>query len=315
MENRSHALVAGLFAVLLLAAAAFFVTWLNDDQADYLPYDLVSFDSVQGLTPQADVRYRGLLVGKVRSIGFDADGSGALLIRIGVRPDTPMTDTLKATVEMKGVTGVAYIDLDDDGVHGTPLPSSPGAVARLRMQPGLAERLMNRGAELMERLERAGDQIVTLLGPENQKALQQTLENTARATEQVNALLEQFQPLAQEAVPMIRNVAEAAQQAGAAARDVSGLATQARSTLQSLAGPQGLLGEMTQSMAQIRRASAGLATAVPQLSQAAESVGAAAYSASRTAQSIRHSPQSILFGPPPKRPGPGEPGFDGFSQR
>jgi len=105
MENRSHALMAGLFTLLLILAGVFTVYWLSRDGTNLVPYDLVTVDSVQGLTVQADVRYRGLPVGKVESISFDTEESGPMLVRIGVREGTPMTDTLKATVEMKGITG------------------------------------------------------------------------------------------------------------------------------------------------------------------------------------------------------------------
>lgn len=314
MENRSHALIAGLFTVLLLLAGVLVVLWLSRDDVDLVPYDLVTVDSVQGLTPQADVRYRGLLVGKVDRIGFDPEGGGAMLIRIGVREGTPMTDSLKATVEMKGVTGVAYIDLDDDGQPGNPLVSTPHKVARIRMQPGLTERLMNRAGELMERLQRAGDQIVAILGPENQAALNRALENTADATAQVNALLQRLGPVVDEAVPMMRGFSDTARNANVAAQQWAGVAAEARSTLQSLNGPGGLLTEATQSVVQIRQATASLVSVVPQFSQAAGSVSEAARSASQTAQQLQRAPQSVLFGPAPARPGPGEAGFAGFTQ-
>ena len=314
MENRSHALIAGLFTVLLLLAGVFVVLWLSRDDVDLVPYDLVTVDSVQGLTPQADVRYRGLLVGKVDSIGFDPEGGGAMLIRIGVQEGTPMTDALKATVEMKGVTGVAYIDLDDDGQPGQPLVSSPQKVARIHMQPGLTERLMNRAGELMDRLQRAGDQVVAILGPENQAALNRALENTADATAQVNTLLQRLGPVVDEAVPMMRGFSDTARNANAAVQQWAGVAADARSTLQSLSGPGGLLTEATQSVVQIRQATASLVSVVPQFSQAAGSVSEAARSASQTAQQLQRAPQSVLFGPAPARPGPGEAGFAGFSQ-
>jgi len=314
MENRSHALIAGLFTLFLLTAGVLVVLWLSRDDADLVPYDLVTFDSVQGLTPQADVRYRGLQVGKVEQIGFDPEGSGAVLIRIGVREGTPMTDNLKATVEMKGVTGVAYIDLDDDGQPGKPLVSTPQKVARIHMQPGLTERLMNRAGELMDRLQRAGDQVVAILGPENQVALNRALGNTADATAQLNSLLQRLGPVVDEAVPMMRGLGDTARHANAAVQQWAGVAADARSTLRSLSGPGGLLTEATQSVVQIRQATASLVSVVPQFSQAAGSVSDAARSASQAAQELQRAPQSVLFGPAPARPGPGEAGFAGFSQ-
>lgn len=314
MENRSHALVAGLFTLLLLIAGTLAAIWLTHDNSDQVPYDLVTVDSVQGLMPQADVRYRGLLVGKVQSIGFDLAGTGDMLIRIGVREGTPMTDSLKATVEMKGVTGVAYIDLDDDGKPGQRLTSTAENVARLRMQPGLAERLMNRAAELMNNLQRTGDNLNALLGAGNQQVFERTLVNIAEATGQVNVLLAKLDPLLSETAPLVRSFNATAHHAGDAAREISELAAQVKQALAGMTGPDGLVAEATHSIAQIRQVTARLNSVMPEFTQAADSVGQAAHSATRTMQGIQRAPQSVLFGPAPPRPGPGEPGFAGFGQ-
>lgn len=312
MENRSHALIAGLFALVLLVVGGVIAVWLNRDSTGTIPYDLVTVDSVQGLTVQADVRYRGLLVGKVTSIGFDPAGDGTMLVRIGVREGTPMTDTLKATVEMKGVTGIAYVDLDDDGRLGEPLPSSPEHVARIRMQPGLTERVMTRASELMDKLTQTGDQLANLIGPANQQALRQTLENSAQVAGQLHQMLRQLEPAVAEAGPMMRELGGAANRAGDAAAAVTQFTQSANAALARLSAPGGMLDDVGQSLAQLRRAAASLAGTVPQLSGMASRVGQAAVSADRTLQSIERAPQSLLFGPVPVRPGPGEPGFAGF---
>ncbi|GAA5236805.1 MCE family protein [Verticiella sediminum] len=312
MENRSHALIAGLFTIVLAAAALLTVLWLKGEDGDLVPYDLVTLGSVRGLTPQADVRYRGLNVGKVQSIGFDPAGHGPLLIRIGVRPGTPITDTLKATIEMKGVTGVAYVDLNDDGHPGRALSSSAGRVARLEMQPGLTERLMDQAGELMERLRQAGDQVAAMLGTENQRALNQALENTAQASARLDELLEGLKPAIAEVGPAMRSFRSVAQEASTAVREISGLAADARRTWSQAAGPGGVFEQTTEGAAQLRQAAGQLSRIGPQVSGAVDEVSRAARSADRTLRTVERAPQSILFGPAPVRPGPGEPGFAGF---
>lgn len=312
MENRSHALIAGIFTVVFLFVGAVIAVWLSRDATATVPYDLETLDSVQGLTVQADVRYRGLLVGKVVSIGFDPVGDGTMLVRIEVREGTPMTDTLKATVEMKGVTGIAYVDLDDDGRLGEPLPSSPDKVARIRMQPGLTERVMNRASELMDQLKRTGEHLADLLGPANQQALRRTLENSADATQQLNEVLRQLEPAVAQAGPLMQDLGGAAQRAGEAAAAVTRLTQSANTALTRLTETGGMLDGANQSLEQLRRAAASLASTVPQLSGTATQVGQAASSADRALRTLERAPQSLLFGPAPVKPGPGEPGFAGF---
>lgn len=312
MENRSHALIAGLFTIVLVLAAVVTVLWLRGDDARLVPYDLVTTGSVRGLAPQAEVRYRGLNVGKVESIGFDPAGRGPLLVRIGVREGTPMTDTLKATIEMKGVTGVAYVDLNDDGAPGRPLPSSQHAVARIEIQPGLVEQLMGQAGDLMDRLKQAGDQVAAMLGPENQASLQTTMRNAAQASARLDELLAGLEPALAELGPTLRSFRGVAEEATTAAREFSGLASDARGTLRQVAGRGGAIDQATEGLRDLRRAAGQLTRVAPEVSGAVDGVSQAARSADRTLRSLERSPQSILFGPATPRPGPGEPGFVGF---
>mgnify|MGYP001028198459 CR=1 FL=1 len=107
MENKSHALAAGLFVLLASCLVAGLAMWLTRDNGDYVAYELTTSDGVSGLQPQAAVRYKGVAVGKVTHIGFDPELSGNVLIRISVAVDAPITPTTFATLGYQGVTGLA----------------------------------------------------------------------------------------------------------------------------------------------------------------------------------------------------------------
>ena len=113
MENKSHALAAGIFVIFVSALLAGLGMWLTRDQTDYKLYELSSKDSVSGLQPQAVVRYKGVAVGKVTTIGFDPQIAGNVLIRLAVNTDAPLSPTTFATLGYQGVTGLAHIQLDD----------------------------------------------------------------------------------------------------------------------------------------------------------------------------------------------------------
>lgn len=76
MENKSHAFWAGLFTIALTLVIAGAVFWFNVDRTVRIPYDLIARTNVTGLFPDAAVRFRGLDVGKVQSIGFDRTHPG-----------------------------------------------------------------------------------------------------------------------------------------------------------------------------------------------------------------------------------------------
>ncbi|MCJ7838631.1 MAG: MlaD family protein, partial [Burkholderiales bacterium] len=113
MENRAHALAAGLFTLVLGAALAAVALWFSKDDIKLIPYVMTTSSSVTGLKVEAPVRYRGVDVGKVDEIVIDAANSGRVQIRIGVREGTPITSSTYAQLGYQGITGLAYVLLGD----------------------------------------------------------------------------------------------------------------------------------------------------------------------------------------------------------
>src|SRR3954466_15485830 len=106
MENKAHALIAGLFTIVLLTAAVLIAIWFNRDRVERVPYELATKLSIPGLNPQAAVRYRGVDVGRVDEVSFDPNVPGQILVHISVNPDTPITRSTYGTLGYQGVTGI-----------------------------------------------------------------------------------------------------------------------------------------------------------------------------------------------------------------
>ena len=134
MENRSHALVAGIFTVLLSIAIIAAAMWLNRDTQERVPYVLTTSGTVAGLNPQAAVRYRGMEVGKVEAIEFDREMPGRIEIIECADHDT-IGDLRRRAPRVR-------IEHDDpvphlpcrDGHHPTELPTAEHADRRARHQ-------------------------------------------------------------------------------------------------------------------------------------------------------------------------------------
>src|SRR3954447_4349094 len=115
MENKAHAMAAGIFVVVATALLVVLAAWLTRDTGHREAYEISTREAVTGLQPQAAVRYRGVDVGKVDSIGFDPKIQGNVLMRLQVDHEAPVTKDTFATLSYQGVTGLAYVQLDDTG--------------------------------------------------------------------------------------------------------------------------------------------------------------------------------------------------------
>ncbi|MES2858108.1 MAG: MlaD family protein, partial [Pseudomonadota bacterium] len=153
MENRSHALMTGFFTIILLVAAVLFGVWFNRDRVEREPYLLATTMSVPGLNPQAAVRYRGLEVGKVDAIDFDPKVTGQILVHLSVDKGTPVTETTYASLGYQGVTGIAYVQLDDEKTGSRLLATNPDNPSRIPLRPGLFDQLEKRGKKILDQAE------------------------------------------------------------------------------------------------------------------------------------------------------------------
>ncbi|MGB6054159.1 MAG: MlaD family protein, partial [Burkholderiaceae bacterium] len=241
MENKSHALIAGLFTILLLAAAILLSMWFNRDRVVRVPYEIATKLSVPGLNPQAVVRYRGLNVGKVDEIVFDPNVPGQILIRLSVNPDTPITQSTFAMLGYQGVTGIAYVQLDDDGSRPVRLHSSPQHLARIELRPSLFDALQSKGLAILTETEALTRSLNRLMAPENQRAMLAAFDNISRAAIAFETIPRQLQPtlaqlpaLTERADRTLAAVATLAQDAGRLSDNLNALTT-------SLQAPDGTL--------------------------------------------------------------------------
>ncbi|RAP61021.1 mammalian cell entry protein [Achromobacter sp. HZ01] len=315
MENRSHALMAGIFTLVLLAAAALAAIWIGRDRTQLQPYEIISATAVSGLNPQSTVRYQGVPVGKVQSLALNPDKPGQVRIRIGIAPNTPITESTWAELGVQGVTGMSNIELRDDGTSSRRLESSALHPAAIPLRPGFLERLGQRGDQLISNVEQVSEQMRRILSEQNVQALTASLQNVTDLTQSLKEASSGLGPAMAKLGPLMESLNATSRQADHAAREVGGLALQARQSLARLTAPGGALSVATSSLNDIALAAARLdGETLPAITGMAASVNEAARGAAMTLRRVDNTPQSLLFGPAPREPGPGEAGFAGFGR-
>jgi len=318
MENKSHALAAGLFVLVVAAMLAGLAIWLTRDNANYEQYELSTKDGVSGLQPQATVRYKGVAVGKVTRIGFDPQVNGNVLIRIAVNEQAPISPTTFAVLGYQGVTGLAHVQLDDAEQPYPELPPGPSGLPRLPLKPSPFGKLAEQAPAILTQVEEATRRINQLLGDTNQQLLTQTLGNISSAAAGVNTLTQKLDatvtqrldpalaslpPLAGEA----RKTLQALQQAG---NSVTTLASDVSKTTQRITAEGGAIDQITLGTQALARAADQFGTTtLPRVNRAADDTSQAARRLSRAAGSITDNPQLFIYGSGRIPPGPGETGF------
>ncbi|MDP2246759.1 MAG: MlaD family protein, partial [Nitrosomonadales bacterium] len=192
MENRTYAIAVGLFTLLLGTFLLFSFWWLSGDHKDNVEYVVVSPLPVTGLSVESAVKFRGVDVGKVTSIDLDKRSKNIIRIQIRVSDELTLTEASVAELRKQGVTGLAYIDLNDTESAAKSL----GAGAEIPLVPSMIDKLLSGGPELAEQIElliKNSNELAStanqLLGSVDHEKLNQTLSNLEAASSKLEPML------------------------------------------------------------------------------------------------------------------------------
>lgn len=310
MENKAHALMAGLFTLLLLIAAIAIALWFNRDKGGQIPYEMATTLSIPGLNPQAAVRYRGLDVGRVNAINFDPKTPGQILVLLSVKPDTPITKSTYGSLGYQGVTGIAYVQLDDDGSNPVRLQSSKDSIARIEMRASLFDKLQARGLAILEKADELTRRFNSLLAPDNQKAIVSAVDNVSRAAQRIEAIPKQLEPTLKNLPAMTAEATLTLSSLKKLSNDTAELSVNLNKLTTNLQAPDGAVAKLSTAADQV---TAVAAKVEDQALPLAHDVRTSMRSLDRTLDRLNERPQSLIFGSS-VTPGPGEPGFNAPSR-
>src|SRR5512134_2055825 len=309
MENRAYALAAGVFVLLLGAALIAGVLWLNrDEQVGGVPYEVTTIRPVSGLKVEAPVRYRGVDVGKVESIRFDPAEPGRVLVGITVEPSTPITRGTFAQLGFQGVTGLSFVHLDDDGTAREALATAADAPGRIPLRPSL----LDSGEGLVGAFGEVADRINRLLADDNQKVLIGTLARIDAASAKAAKLADSLEPGVAAIPPLLADTRAAVNDARAAVGRAGEMVVAMTALAAKLEERSAALAQVGDNATDVGAAARALHDeTLPRLNALADELRREARVLDRVLTGLADQPHSLVFGPPPRRPGPGEAGFDG----
>lgn len=285
METKASYVAVGAFVLALVAGTVVFVIWLAryQGQLEYAYYDILIPGSVTGLQVDGTVRYRGISVGRVADIKIDEQNFELVRVTIEVQRDTPLHEDSFASLEIQGITGVAYVLLSGGSKDTASLAETteePYPV--IAYKPSKLEEIFEGAPDLVNKLNTLVQRVTLLFNDENQQAIGETLDNIrqvtgtlaanraqmdqllangAAAAEQVRTMSAEFQALATDLRAQTRTVGDNAGESIVALRQAADQVTKLAGQLDTMVAENrepihdftstGLY-EMTQVMTEIR---------------------------------------------------------------
>jgi phospholipid/cholesterol/gamma-HCH transport system substrate-binding protein len=167
MESDKHYFIEGLFIIVFAMAAAVFAVWIGSPgHHDDVLYRIHFADSVSGLAVGDTVKFRGVDVGTVKTMTYDRNDPRLVLVEVRLRKDTPvMTDT-KASLTLKGITGVVFIELNGgDPAKQTLLAATPqGQIPEIPSETTGLKAMLDELPKMVQKFEATADKFAAMAG-------------------------------------------------------------------------------------------------------------------------------------------------------
>ena len=320
MEPRANYLFVGIFIVVLGVVAVGMVLWLgkSDYRGVYDQYHAYMRQSVSGLSVNSTVKYRGVTVGRVKDIALNPDNTEEVRLTLDILQGTPIKIDTVATLETQGLTGLAVLNLAGGSREAPLLEIQTGqeypviqtkpsffyrldmALSRLLSDEGISNLLTNLNAftenanalitgDTRQRVEGILTDLSELshaLAGQSRTIHQgldtasEAMNNLAMMTSRVNQDLPDLLERIRKSATAVQKVTEELAQTGKAAEAI---VRESRPDIQQFT--RETLGETGQLVTELRQLTSTL---------------------QRMAQQIEREPDSLIYGRPAQRRGPGE---------
>jgi len=305
MEREANYAAIGAFVLLVLTMTGLFVYWYNysHERRDYVRYEIYFDGSVTGLAEGGAVRYLGVNIGRVVRLRIDGRAANRVQVVVDIESTAPVSDQTLAQLSLQGITGLLYIDLqqekpNDPTQHLGPIvPSQNYPVIRsvhsdfdvfITELPDLEVRV----GELVSRVNRA-------LADENIAAISRTISNLDRASATLPATSRDLSQLIGELRSSAAEGREAMREFNAAVTsarpDLSAALQQLRTTADRLASAsEQLNGLLTENRAALH---GFMSEGLPQVEALAREGREAARQFEQLTRSLRDNPGQLLNPP------------------
>ncbi|HMK89668.1 MAG TPA: MlaD family protein [Methylocystis sp.] len=296
METRANFALIGLFALAVVFASFAFIYWVAGASGGVgmNTYELVVRGSVEGLTTGSAVQFNGLKVGEVKSLEIDREDPSLVDVLIDVDKRTPVKADTRARLDVRGLTGVAYVALVGGTREAADLKPRPGEkYARIAAERSEIQDLMENVQKLALKATATLDRL--------DKFLETNSDDLSRTIKNIEAFSQTLADNRDNAAGILRDGAEIARSLKPIAAHVDHLLADADRTIKALDPKQ--LKTITGNLADVstnfnRFSGSGLR----QYEQLAADARKALETLDRAVRNLERDPSQFIFGPSEKVP-------------
>jgi phospholipid/cholesterol/gamma-HCH transport system substrate-binding protein len=303
LATETHKFQVGMFVIASSIIAVAGLIWLGASRYFEKTEPFVTYfnESVQGLDVGAAVKFRGVTAGRVAAIRIAPDNE-LIEVRMEIDPDVAQAirrdPTVRATLELSGITGLRYVEIDrrqGDALNQSPtlsfappaevIPSARSSFKAIQAAlSDVYDRFMQVDYKgISDDARRALQAATTLLNDERIDAVLTNLKATTQAAQQVVKNLEHMTAGVRLA-PAVNNATQATAEARQLFTDLT----------------KGKTGqELVRAIVQLNALVQSTQQAVLTMQYTLERLDRTAVNLQGLTDQLRAQPSRLLFSPPP----------------
>ncbi len=188
MENRANYFFVGFFVFGMFFASIGFILWFGgySKQESFEYYEIHTQESVAGLGIKAPVRLLGVEVGSVEKISIDTKDDLSVNILVKIKKNTPIKEDTFATLQLQGITGLKFVQLQGGSKDSKDLKISKGKVPVIAFKESFLAAIDKQSEHIFSLVKTADDKSKKLLSEKNLKNLEIFLQNLAELSVNLN---------------------------------------------------------------------------------------------------------------------------------
>lgn len=313
MENKFSFAAVGVFVVGFAITLLALVVWLTvgTDKVTYLPYKVVTSESVSGLSVNSTVDYKGVDVGIVRKIQLNELDPRYVIISLDIIKGTPIKADTEAVLTSRGITGLVGVSLRG-GTESSPdvVPTESNPVPEIQNGASLAKRLDTAFNDITRSISDLSAKIDIVITTENGKRVNNILKNMDVITTNLAGSSEDIAVITADAKRILEEIEPKLDRALTAFDSFSEITDNVRKTSeglqQTLNKADTTLDSWNATALEFKGLGQSVRTQIPNLGSTFTELNTILYQTSQLINQLNNEPNVLIMGKAKAKAGPGE---------